>query len=105
MPFQVLEITDPVELDEWTPVFWEANSYPPMGGHDALIPIKGDSPSAKAAAIEDAKQRYVGMLEHDPSAHLLKVIDTDNNAIIGGGYWEIYETNPFANPPPDFEIY
>lgn len=104
MAFRLLEITKPEELQEWTPVFWEANSNPPMSGHNALMPVKGDTLSAKTAAIEDAKQRYIGMLEHDPDAHLLKVIDI-NNAVLGGGYWEIYETNPFANPPPNFEIY
>jgi hypothetical protein len=106
MPFKLQEISQAAELDEWTPVFWEANIHPPMGGYDALMPVKDNTPEAKAAAIEDAKPRYVGILKDDPNSHLFKVVNTDSNAVIDGGYWEIYKTNPFASPPPDdFEVY
>lgn len=81
-------------------VLWESFETPFFGFLRAVAPItnndrKGSLKRYAAAELEEAKA--------NPEIHWVKVVDTETGRIVGGSKWMFHLTDPFANPPENFE--
>lgn len=72
MPTKLSEISNSSEFTDWTLVFWESSTNPPMAGHDAMMPLKDSSPSPKEAATLDAQKKFIKMFKNFPETNFLK---------------------------------
>lgn len=100
MAFQLQEIDPDSDFPELVRCILDAYEEPPQRFLHILLPINGPGPEAREAAIEEASERLKMWHTHDPSSYWQKVVDVESGKIVGGASWNIYETNPFADPHP-----
>lgn len=96
----VLQDIDPsVDFPALARCMLDAYHDPPQNFFHLYFPIlPGNGTDPREAAIEEAATRLQLWHTHDPSSHWQKVVDVDTGTIAGGASWNIYETNPFAEP-------
>ncbi|KAI9837269.1 MAG: hypothetical protein M1819_000343 [Sarea resinae] len=105
MPFALHEVTDDADFDSIVRAEWAAYEDPfepflrIIGG-----PYDSSSPTARAEALEESKERQKMWAHEDPTSHWLKVVNTDTGEIIGAALWNILEDD--SEPMPGlYEAY
>lgn len=68
-------------------------------------PFNGFWEILKGSTQEETTSRQLSWHKPDPSSHWLYVKDTETQDVVGGMQWNIYETNPYANGPPQLPAY
>ena len=105
MPLVLKECLDRSTFAHVVDCEWAAyyNPYHPF--MQVLFPDLGGSPSSRAAAIEESKERQWQWHSGDATSHWLYVEDDESGEIVGGAQWHVHETNPFEGPQPKLEAY
>jgi hypothetical protein len=88
MPLIVEQVTDPSDFDKIMPMDYDAwrSPYNPQLKH-----FRPDYLS-RTESIAYITAKYTRNLQkHDPTHFMIKVIDTENNEIIGFAIWELNE--------------
>lgn len=105
MPVFELQAVDPdVDFPALARCTIEAYESPPQNVLHILFPIHDSTDGnanhheAREAAIAEAGDRLRHWHTHEPTSHWLKVVDVETGGLAGGASWNIFKTNPFADP-------
>ncbi len=99
MPLQVHEIKSDADWDEIIPLLWTSYETPFNPFLVIFAPTRGTGPTSREESMQESKVRQRQWHEADPTSHWIKVVDTDTGMAVGGGQWQVHESNPYANPP------
>ena len=94
----------PLELTELT----SDNDFQPLMKtlHDSYShPYNGFWEIFKGKSTAECQERYTQWHRADPTSHWIYVKDTETDEIVGGTQWNVFETNPFAEPKPPMAAY
>ncbi|PSR97345.1 hypothetical protein BD289DRAFT_107833 [Coniella lustricola] len=106
MPVLELQDANPeIDFQDLARCLFEAHESSPQNFLQILFPIhdsaNGDDAShkvAREAAISNAGERLKNWHAHEPTSHWQKVVDVETGKLVGGASWNIFKTNPFADP-------
>lgn len=95
MPLRLTELSSNGEFPDLMATLYDSYSNPYNGFWDI----------SKGMSGEECQARYTGWHKSDPSSHWIYVTDTETGQVIGGTQWNVYETNPYAEPHPPMTAY
>ena len=99
MKYEVEEVKNRSQFDAVIDVVWAAmDGIEPS--HAIFFPTFGTEAQDRERAIAESKERLWKGHEMDPSSHWIYVVDGEDEQerIVGGCQWRIYEKNPFPGP-------
>ncbi|RYP19388.1 hypothetical protein DL765_003361 [Monosporascus sp. GIB2] len=100
MVLELRDIDPEVDFPALARCLLEAYEDPPQKFLHVFFPIHGPGAEAREAAIQEGAARLKLWHTQDPSSHWQKVVDVETGRMAGGASWNIYKTNPFAEPHP-----
>ena len=104
-PYTCREIICKEDLDALVPIIHKAQNDPYLPSVNIFFPINPLSPYDPTPAIQAASERLWKSHRGNPASHWIVVDDEESGEIVGGGQWEIFETNPFANGIPKIDVH
>ncbi len=105
MPLTLKECNDFGTFSSIVDCEWKGYYNPYHTFMQVLFPVFGATTEARAAAIQESKERQWQWHTGDPTSHWLYVEDSETSQVIGGAQWHVHETNPWAERRPKLEAY
>ncbi|KAF3020623.1 hypothetical protein E8E14_011680 [Neopestalotiopsis sp. 37M] len=103
MALKLQDIDPEVDFPAIAKCLAEAYEDPPQPFLHIWFPIDASSDEAREASIQEGAERLKLWHTYDPSSRWHKVVDAETGRIAGGAAWNVFETNPFAEPH-DMEV-
>lgn len=91
-------VTSDSELDEIIDCEWTSYETPHTSAWKIFYPIWGPSPSDRAAAIQESKERQLALHRFRAGvSNWIKVVDDSTGKVIGGAQWCLFDKDPYKN--------
>lgn len=103
--FAVSPVRPSTDWDEMFATYWQSWADPLQALGELTFPHLGAATAAERASFEQIKQNYLAKaLAHPARIHWIKCVDLRTGAIVGGGCYEVFFSNPYTAGKPVFRV-
>lgn len=98
MPYELQMIDPACDFPALARCLFESHESPKQDFFHVWFPIHGDGEEAREESIREAADRLATWHNEDPTSHWQKIVETDTGKVVAACFWNIYESNPYAEP-------